>query len=216
MGLLEKLKEDPNVLYIYETGLQIYGLFEGIPNRKFTIICTHNYSPDGFVNDEAVDESDVFEKFDITHWFNLVENESILAWECACLPKKFIHKEYVKLLLKTDPLKLRKIYEVEKKICLFGYDEYLEADAIISAQKELFYLFKLVKLSNQIIENHKIVNFKTLANDYRHIVTGEKYDLEYFNAYINDELLQFKRFTDDILKRDKIQKILQNERNANT
>jgi len=210
MELLEKLKEDPNVLYIYETGPQIYGLLEGVPNRKFTIICNHNYSPDGFINDEAIDKFDSFEKIDIEDWFNLVENGCILAWECACLPKKFIHKEYVKLLLKTDPLKLRKIYEVEKKICLFGYDEYLKTNAIISAQKELFNLFKLIKFSNQIIENHKIVNFKTLANDYRNIVTGEKYDLEHFNAYINDELSQFKRFTDDILKRDKIQKILQN------
>jgi len=137
-----------------------------------------------------------------------------LAWECACLPKKFIHKEYVKLLLKTDPLKLRKIYEVEKKICLFGYDEYLEADAIISAQKELFYLFKLVKLSNQIIENHKIVNFKEAAEDYRQIVNGQVSDIETITNAFNERLfgpLQlFKKYTDSILKASKIKKIIQN------
>ena len=41
-------------------------------------------------------------------WFNDVLNGSIEAWECACLNKKFIIKEHVKLLMKTDPLQLRK------------------------------------------------------------------------------------------------------------
>lgn len=41
-------------------------------------------------------------------WFDDVMNGSIEAWECACLNKKFIIKEHVKLLMKTDPLGLRK------------------------------------------------------------------------------------------------------------
>lgn len=42
------------------------------------------------------------------------------AWECACLNRKFIYKEHVKLLLTTDLIKLRdgfdKVYAINKSI----------------------------------------------------------------------------------------------------
>lgn len=215
MGLLEKLIEDPKVLYIYEVGLQIFGLFKNVDNREFIVICENDYCPQDFSNVatfklEAFDENNHFLGVEIKNWFPIVMNGSMLGWECACLPKKFIHKEYVKLLLQTNPLQLRKSYEHENQLCRNRYKELLKQGAIISAQQELFNLFKLVKFSNQIIENHKIVNFKCLAEDYRNIVTASEYDLNKFDDYLNDELIIFKKYTDDLLRRDKIKKIIQN------
>ena len=40
-------------------------------------------------------------------------NGNMEAWECACLNKKFILKEHVKLMLVTNPLQLRKHYEAQ-------------------------------------------------------------------------------------------------------
>lgn len=216
MGLLEKLIEDSKVLYIYEVGLQIFGLFNNTKDREFIVICENNYCPHEFSNGcenlmcEAFDEQNHFIAIQIKDWFAIVMNSNILAWECACLPKRFVHKEHVKLLMQTNPLELRKTYEAEKHACLLRYNSFLEQNAIISAQQELFNLFKLIKFSNQIIENHKIVNFKSLASDYRNIVTGELYDLNWFNNYILEELELFKKYTDDVLRKDKIKKIIKN------
>lgn len=216
MELLEKLINDPKVLYIYEVGLQIYGLFPNSDNREFIVICENSYRPQEFSNGyenlrcEAFEGEHHFISVQIKDWFAIVMNGSILGWECACLPKKFIHKEHVKLLMQTNPLQLRKTYEVDKILYKHRYENFLNEGSIISAQQELFNLFKSVKFSNQIIENHKIVNFKCLAEDYRNIVTGNRYSINKFDEYLDEELTRFKKYTDDLLRRDKIKKIIQN------
>ena len=102
----EELLKDPKVLYVYETGPQIYGLFEGIDRRKFTIICDDGYSPDI----ESTREKE-YTVYPMKTWFEMVMSGNMLAWICACLNKKFIHKEAVKLLMSTNPLQLRKEYD---------------------------------------------------------------------------------------------------------
>ena len=42
----EELLQDPNVLYVYETGLQIYGLFEGVDRREFLVIHNDGLKPE--------------------------------------------------------------------------------------------------------------------------------------------------------------------------
>ena len=54
-------------------------------------------------------------------------NGSIEAWECACLNKKFIIKEHVKLLMKTDPLGLRK--QIVKMDNLINPDDFNAKEA---------------------------------------------------------------------------------------
>lgn len=48
----------------------------------------------------------------------MVLDNKIPAWECACLNKKFIKKEYVKLILKTDIVKLIKDLMIRKSAIL--------------------------------------------------------------------------------------------------
>ena len=94
---LETLKEDSRVLYIYYLPYSLYG----IDNDKYYyyVITKENFK----------DDHDNFIFIDINDWFNLVLQGSLEAWKCACLNRKYIIKEHVKLLVKTDPLKLRKI-----------------------------------------------------------------------------------------------------------
>lgn len=83
----------------------------------------------------------------------------------------------------------------------------------ITGQKCLWEIVKYLKFANQIIENHKIVNFKEVAEDYRQIVNGQVSDLETimstFNERLSKPLQLFKSYTDGVLKASKIKKIIQ-------
>lgn len=67
--------------------------------------------------------------------------------------------------------------------------------------------------SNQIIENHKIINFKEPADSYRHIVNGQVSDLSTiigtFESEIYPHLERFKKYTDEMLAKSKLKSIKQ-------
>ena len=207
---LEKLINDKEILYIYEIGLQVYGLFEGIDDRDFLLVVSDNFIPtEELLNDEH------YRIINIKDWFDDVTNNKMLAWECACLPKKFIHKEHVKLLLQTNPLQLRKEFDELYKYDYAKAQTYILKDCPLSGQKTLWELIKYLKFANQIIENHKIVNFKEVAEDYRQIVNGQIYGFDEINDIFQEKILApltlFKKYTDGILRKEKIKKFLQNE-----
>lgn len=211
--LLEKLMDDPKVLYIYEIGLQIYGLFENVEDRDFLVIVDNNYN----IQEKEISENGYnFLFITIKDWFEQVLNNSLLAWKCACLPKKYIHKEHVKLMLQTNPLLLRKEFDTKNKQILSEIDSLFEYGNTITAQKKLFELLEYLVFANQIIENHKIVNFKTLKDYYKIIVDGQVINKEnIINTYktlASKELLNFKNSTDSILMASKIKKIIQNKK----
>ena len=152
--MLNKLIDNPKVLYIYEVGLQIYGLFPEIKDRDFVVICENNYIPEipnTKMDDESVtlfyDTEKEHFKFNIIFikdWFERVLNGDLLAWECACLPKKYIHKEYVKLLLQTNPLQLRKSFDKHCKIYIpIAEKTFLEGNTL-TGKKILWDLIKEV------------------------------------------------------------------------
>lgn len=205
--ILDKYLQDPNVLYIYEIGLQIYGIFEDIEDRDFLIVVTDDYD----ITDLA-DSNLIFIK--VKDWFDCVLNNSLLAWECACLPKKYILKEYVKLLLQTNPLQLRKEFDKENLNLFSNLDSF--GENTLTLQKELFKLLKYLIFANQIIENHKIVNYKSVKDYYRKMVDGTIDDKnEIINVYqqlSKDHLKLFKDYTDSVLRASKIKKFLQNEK----
>lgn len=208
---LEKLINDKEVLYIYEVGLQIYGLFEEIEDRDFLLIVT-----DEFVPSSELQEDEHYQIINIKDWFNYVTNNKMLAWECACLPKKFVHKEHVKLLLQTNPLQLRKEYDELYKYNYAKAQTYILKDCPLTGQKILWDIVKYLKFANQIIENHKIVNFKDVAEDYKQIVSGQIFGWDeisdIFFERLQYPLKLFKDYTDGILKQEKIKKFLNNER----
>lgn len=129
-------------------------------------------------------------------WFQDVLDGSILGWECACLNKKFVIKEHVKLLMKTEPLKLRKqILLMDKRIIPENFN-------IKDAWQVIIYC----KFANQIIENHKIVNYSVANDEWKKLSESD----DQYNCY--QELLQqplnlLKKYTDGMLKKEIEQKL---------
>lgn len=105
--------------------------------------------------------------------------------------KKFIIKEHVKLMMSTDLLKLRVFVDTH------DFDNWET--------------IKNCKFANQIIDNHKIVNFKEANDEYELLKenpTKEQFEHLFKKTY---DLLRSR--TDEILRRSKIEKILQKQKN---
>ena len=194
-------------------GSRIYGLETKDSDYDYLVICNkHTTFPKEFYNMReatnygrrfdfhiVVDNCDFIFKTN-EEWFDEVTNGSIEAWECACMNKKFIIKEHVKLLMKTDPLGLRRqIVRMDNSIT----EE--------SNPKDMWKVVAYCKFANQIIENHKIVNFKE-ANPERktilNMASGDPTFLEY-KLCLYKPLEKLKASTDRMLKKELQSKIVQ-------
>ena len=201
---LNKLIEHPEIYYIYD----LRGAAFGVDDLGEYIIVTK----DGLVIKDELDDSEIVNVsiYSSSEWFKLVINGEILPWICACIDKKYILKEYVKLLMTTNPLQLRKCFEATKVQILSNLGE--------TESSKRFNLWKIIlfaRFCNQIIENHKIVNFKNSANDYQELrkYTDDNELLNAFNALITPEINLLYKSTDGLLKREKIAKIQQKIKN---
>lgn len=201
---LNKLIEHPDVYYIYD----LRGAAFGVDDLGEYIIVTK----DGLVIKDELDDSEIINVsiYSSSEWFKLVVNGEILPWICACIDKKYILKEYVKLLMTTNPLQLRKCFEATRVQILSNLGE--------TESSKRFNLWKIIlfaRFCNQIIENHKIVNFKNSANDYQELrkYTDDNELLNAFNSLITSEINLLYKSTDGLLKREKIAKIQQKIKN---
>ena len=114
--------------------------------------------------------------------------------------KKFIVKEHVKLLMKTDPLGLRK--QIVKMNNAITED---------SDPKDMWKVVAYCKFANQIIENHKIINFKEANPERKTILntaSGEPTFLEY-KLCLHKPFELLKNSTDGMLKKELQSKIIQ-------
>ena len=194
-------------------GSRIYGLETKDSNYDYLVICNkHITFPKEFYNMReitnygrrfdfhiVVDNCDFIFKTN-EEWFGEVMNGSIEAWECACMNKKFIVKEHVKLLMKTDPLGLRK--QIVKMNNAITED---------SDPKDMWKVIAYCKFANQIIENHKIINFKE-ANPERKTILNMALGAPTFLEYklcLYKPLEKLKASTDGMLKKELQSKIVQ-------
>ena len=201
---LNKLIEHPEVYYIYD----LRGAVFGVDDLGEYIIVTK----DGLIIKDELDDSEIVKVsiYSSSEWFKLVVNGEILPWICACIDKKYILKEYVKLLMTTNPLQLRKCFEATRVQILSNLGE-----TEFSKRFNLWKIILFARFCNQIIENHKIVNFKNSANDYQELrkYTDDNELLNTFNALITPEINLLYKSTDGLLKREKIAKIQQKIKN---
>lgn len=193
-SFLEYLKNSPDCLYIYNRDYSIYG----IPNReRYTIIVDEGWiCPEEWVGFNK----NIYQIYSLKQWFDIILNGELIGWECACLNKKYIIKEYVKLMMTTNPLQLRK--DIDNRY------------SILSAQSkidllEYWKLIKNIKFSIQIIENHKIVNFKEASKNYSELNSITESN-EFFE-YINSIYKSLKELTDRILEMDRRKKLKKRE-----
>ena len=172
---LQHLIEDPKVYYIYQRGSSIYGLNTKDSNIDYLVIIDSEYElPEeylsyeynsGYINDRKniKYENSNFMFVFIQNWFKMILDNKIPAWECACLNKKFIKKEYVKLILKTDLIKLIKDLMIRKS-AIINY---------ITDSKIVWYFIKDILFTQQIIDFHKITDFKEANKYYQDIVNSD-------------------------------------------
>ena len=188
-SFLEYLKESPDCLYIYNRDFSIYGL----PSKeRYTIVVK-----DGWVCPEEYSDYDesIYEIYELKEWFDQVLNGKLVGWECACLNKKYVIKEHVKLLMTTNPLQLRKNVDDFKKL--------IELSGNTNTML-YFNLIKDIKFSIQIIQNHKIVNYKEPLNDYGLIKNCESVE-EILNI-VDQSYQVLKSLTDGMIKQEILKK----------
>ena len=193
-SFIEYLKKDPDCLYIYNQDLSIYGLPQ---KERYIIIVIDNWvCPEEWIGFD----SNIYQFFKISDWFNMVLNNNLTCWKCSCLNKKYIIKEHVKLMIIPNPLKLRKEIDLE-------YSN-LQYSSIFSI--EIVYRLILdILFSIQIIQNHKIVNYKEGLNYYEALqnVNSNSECWEMINK-VYDEL---KSLTDGMVKQERLKKLKINE-----
>ena len=200
---LNKLIEHPEVYYIYD----LRGAVFGVDNLGEYIIVVK----DGLVIEDELDDSEIVKVsiYSSSEWFKLVINGEILPWICACIDKKYILKEYIKLLMTTNPLQLRKCFDTTKNQILSNIEE------IELKQFNLWKIILFARFCNQIIENHKIVNFRNSANDYFELRKYNDFNelFSIFNKLLAPELDLLYKSTNELLKQEKIVKLQQKIKN---
>ena len=185
---LEHLIEDPKVYYVYQRGSSIYGLNTKDSDTDYLVVIDSEYNlPEEFKSYEfdsgyKNDRKNI--KFDncdfmfiyIQNWFKMVLDNKIPAWECACLNKKYIKKEYVKLILKTDIVKLIRDLMI-RRLTLGNH---------VIDHKFIWYFVKDVLFTQQIIDFHKITDFKEANKYYNDIKNADiQQRLDFANQIFN-------------------------------
>ncbi len=188
-SFLEYLMEDPDCLYIYNRDLSIYGL----PSKeRYTVVVKDLW----VCPDEYWDECERnFEIYSLSDWFDLVLNGKLIGWECACLNKKYVLKEHVKLMMSTNPIQLRN-----------DVDDFIRLTKLGTDTDPNLYMFILrqIRFSIQIIQNHKIVNYKDGLDDSLSIKNAESTDEIW--QIIDKSYDELKSLTDGMKKQQILKK----------
>ena len=117
------LKEDENVLYMYQYGSSVYGVHSEHSDIDILVIINDYFKiPEEYqkfayevekIKDETIIHNLKYDNCDfifysLDEWFNMMLNNHIEFWECYNLSKKFVHKEYAKLIPELSKVLLRK------------------------------------------------------------------------------------------------------------
>ncbi len=181
---LSLLKEDENVLYIYEYGESVYKLDN--PNIKFIVVTTDKYTPP---DEYYLKDSYEYKFYTIEKWFKMVLNNSIEFWECSCLSKPFIYKQDVVIPIVPDYIALRK--EI-LKICSDTFEKTSFVD-----MKDIWNCIRIIMFGIQIIKFGRIIDYSEANQYYSSIVlnSDEKNSMTNGNIIYNNLLNEFKNIT---------------------
>lgn len=180
---LDILIQNKNIYYIYN-------LKPITPenNDEYLIVVDNGYKLD------LVSEGVIV--LELKDWFEHSIKSDLLAWICACLNKKYIIKEHVKLLCQTKPLELRKEIDKIKSV-------------LNMTPEESFYFLVNLTYAIQIIENHKITKYNVLKDYYKSVksLSDPKEIMECFMVYYQPLKKLLGKYTDELLLKEKIKKI---------
>lgn len=223
---LKHLIESSLVYYIYQRDLSIYGVNSKESNINFLVIIDKTYEVPKEFKRYKVDSSHNKIKYRVEYdgcnflfyemqdWFKQVLNCSLEAWECACLNKKFIYKEHVKLMMTADFYKLREWFDSSYKLCIDRYEFLILHNRDKEARETLWTIIKNIKLINQILVSHKIVNFKEASPEYDILMNYEENLIDKFQELLYRPLEYLKKVTDGIKKQKKLTKFIETSKDG--
>lgn len=183
MDTLDDLIQNENIHYIYQIDDTIFGVKTETP--RYVIIAEKL----NFLEKELPFS---FIAYSTKDWFNNLLNGELIGWVTACINKKYIIKEAVKLLMSFDDICLRKTAELLYHHSVHNYENVRD-----------------LKLILQILINHKIVNYNigqkliemseeelntTATDTYNHICSLT--DIRY-KGYLKDRQLKRLKKKDD-------------------
>lgn len=189
-SFLDYLKECSDCYYIYNRDFSIYGL----PSKeRYTVIV----KDDWICPEEYSDyDKDIFEIYTLTTFFDFVLKGKLIGWECSCLNKKYVIKEHVKLMMVTDPIQLRRDVDAFRKAIL-------QTEGLQTTDS-MYELIRMIYFSIQIIQNHKIVNYKEGKEDYSTLENSETFNEMW---HITNNIYEtLKSLTDGIIKQNILKK----------
>lgn len=208
---LEHLLNTEVIYYLYNYSDSIFGLEY---KDRYIAVCDEKYKiPKEFkkykvgTNHSAfklILDNVEFTIYTLQQWFQKIEQCHMEPWICACLNKKHILKEHVKLLMKTEPLKLRLLFD--KTII-----------PITDVNKTKYFCWKQfrdLKFINQIILNHKIVNFNDVPKNYIKSINEQESVKDVISLHeklIAQDKAYLKNTTDGMLLKYKQSKLKKNE-----
>ena len=216
---LEHLIKDPLVYYVYQSDLSIYDLPSEGPS--YIVITDEKYNiPEEFkgsillsIKPSLSYDGAYFEFYKMQDWFQKVIKCDVLAWECSCLDKKFIVKEHVKLTITPDTLKLAQSFRAMLDPTVILASSEIQNGAFNKGRTHLFNVLKEARFSNQIIDNHKIVNYNEVKEDYFALFNAEDNDESIMGVFLEQSKKSIGLFlnrTEKAFKDAKIKKIIQN------
>lgn len=218
---LKHLIESPLVYYVYQRGSYIYGVNNKESDMDFLVIIDAQYqvpkefrkykvgTPYNKVKYRIEMDGCDFLFYEMQDWFQHVLDCSLDAWECACLDKKFIYKEHVKLMMTADFYKLREWFDASYKANIERYKFLVLNNREKEARKVLWYIIKDVILINQILVNHKIVNFKAANGAYNILMNTKENPFEVFEVQFQEPFKYLKSATNGIKKQKKLTKFIE-------
>ena len=219
--LFQELLNNKDIYYLYNSSYDIYGI--DVEPKSIIAVCKKDFKlPNDILNDDnfmILDNGIIcydhlnLQLFEIGEWFDKVLESDIICWECACLNKKYVYKDYVKLMLSADPVLIRNYYNTYTYQFFTILDNYSWEDDDLTIRQLFFEYIKIIVFSNQILENHKIINFKEMIPIYQKLFNPEitTYDdfSDVYASIIVEHAKRLHKYTDEQFQNSKIAKIKQ-------
>lgn len=113
----------------------------------------------------------------------------------------------------TDSLKLRNNLDSILELYECVATQYLADEKYYECKKTLWKIIKDYVFANQILENHKIVNFHEANDIYEKLVNNDCEEdftiLKYWYTLLKPHKERFDKQTDGVLRNSKLKKIIQ-------
>lgn len=187
-NFIKYIKEEDDILYGYHFPPEFYGISFGVD--KYVLITKWAYKiPKEF-------ESYYYICIPIQLFLDWVTKQKLFAWELSCCDRKYIIKEHVKIIMQFNPIKLRDNLDEEN-----NWLASQSCNDLINQRVLYSKMYKNIIYTNQILDNHKIINFKAVGFGLEKINSAENSTA--FKALVIDEYFKLCQKTDN-LKRNRI------------